>query len=152
MAQVTLRSVAAFCFLALLVPVSTASAVSPSGSHMYCTEDLAAIIPPEIINKGEIRFAIEAAELWFSENGIAGGTATVDVLVGEDGMVKLTRICKTSSSLYVDEMGATIAGMMRFEPAERAERPIEAWITIPIQIAPGHRDPAVSLTLPLPRL
>jgi TonB family protein len=152
MAQVILRSVAAFCFLALLVPVGTAGAVSPSGSHMYCTEDLEEIIPPEVINKSEVRFALEAVELWFSENRIAGGTATVEVLVGEDGQVKLTRICKSSNNFYVDEMGATIAGMMRFEPAERAEKPIETWITIPIQIAPGHRDPTESFALPLPRL
>ena len=152
MAQAILRSVAAFCFLALLIPVSTASAVSPSGSPLYCFEDLEEIIPPEVINKSEVRFAIEAAELWFSENHIAGGTATVEVLVSEDGQVKLTRICKSSNNLYVDEMGATIAGMMQFEPAERADKPIEAWITIPIQIAPGHRDPAESFALPLPRL
>ena len=154
MAQTILRSVAAICLLAVLVPISTASAVSPSGTHVYCTDDLDAIIPPEVINKSEVRFAIEAASQWFAENRIAGGTATVDVLVGEDGQVKLTRICKSSNNVYVDEMGETIAGMMRFEPAERAERPIEAWVTIPIHIAPGHRDPAdnVSLTLPMPRL
>jgi len=151
MAQVILRSVAAFCLLALLVPIHTASAVSPSGPY-YCTDELGEIIPPEVINKSEVRFAIEAAALWFAENHIAGGTATVEVLVGDDGQVKLTRICKSSNNLYVDEMGATIAGMMRFEPAERAERPIEAWITIPIRIAPGHRDPDVSFTVPLPRL
>ena len=151
MTQAILRSVAAFCFVALLVPVGTASAAPP---RMYCTEDPDEIIPPDVINKSEIRFAIEAAELWFSENHISGGTATVEVLVGVDGQVKLTRICKKSNNLYVDEMGATIAGMMRFEPAERAERPVEAWITIPIHFAPGHRDPTdtVSLTLPLPGL
>lgn len=152
MAKAILRSMAAFCFLALLVPVTTASAVSPSGSYVYCTEDPDEFIPPEVINKSEVRFAIEAAELWFSENHIAGGTATIEVLVGEDGQVKLTRICKSSNNLYVDEMGETIAGMMRFEPAERADEPIETWVTIPIQITPGHRDPTESFALPLPRL
>lgn len=152
MAQRILRSVAAFCLLAVLVPVSTALAVSPSGSHAYCTDDLDEIIPPEVINKGEIRFAIEAASLWFAENKIAGGTATVEVLVGDDGEVLLTRICKSSNNVYLDEMGATIAGMMRFEPAERAKKPIETWITIPIRIAPGHRADDVSLPMPMPRL
>ena len=152
MVQAILRSVAAFCFLALLVPVSTAHAVSPSGSYVYCTDGLDEIIPPEVINKSEVRFAIEAASLWFTENHVAGGTATVEVLVGEDGQVKLTRICKSSNNVYVDEMGATIAGMMRFEPAQRSNKPIETWITIPIEIAPGHRDASASLSFPLPRL
>ena len=152
MAQTILRSVAALFLFVVLIPLSTALAVSPSSSYAYCTDDLEEIIPPEVINKSEIRFAIEAAAQWFAENRIAGGTATVEVLVGEDGAVLLTRICKSSNNVYLDEMGATIASMMRFEPAERAHKPIEAWVTIPIRIAPGHRADEVSLPLPMPRL
>jgi TonB family protein len=146
--------VAAFGLLALVVPSAAADAATPSASHAFCVEDVGEVIPPDVINKSEVLFAIEAAEIWFTENRIAGGTTTVDVLVGADGLVKFTKICRSSNNVYLDELGETIARMMRFEPARKRDTPVEAWITVPIQIAPGHRDPAgnVSLTLPLPKL
>ncbi len=149
------RSTAALCLVALFISPGAADASSSlPGYAVTCLEKSGKVTPPKIVNESEIRFAIEAASTWFADHHLSGGTATVEVLVGADGQVKLTRICKSSNKAYVDEMGQTIASMMKFQPARKSNKPVEAWITIPVEIAPGHRDPSdtLSFQLPLPRL
>jgi protein TonB len=55
------------------------------------------------------------------------------VLVGRDGTVGQVEIAQSSGVPELEAAAREAAKRWRFAPARRGEKPIEAWVTVPVE-------------------
>lgn len=94
-------------------------------------------IAPYISNKDEI---IEALRREYPNNlnnqGI-GGVVVVEFLVSKDGEIRELRVFKSSGYTDLDKAALSVMSVFEFNPALNMDKPVDAWVRIPIRFVPG---------------
>jgi len=94
-------------------------------------------IRPELINREQVASALLAAyPIGLRDNGI-GGTATVWLRVGPDGLVQNVRVHESSGYEALDEVAAGVADIMRFQPALNRDQRVPVWVDQRVTFVPG---------------
>lgn len=102
------------------------SLVIDSGSGMPAPDEYVAYEKaPELVSMKDPEYPDIAREA-----GVEG-TVLVQVLVGEDGFVKLQRIVQSVSML--DDAATNAAATAVFKPALQKDKPVAVWMVIPIE-------------------
>jgi protein TonB len=138
-----------FSRLAALACLLTAGCASGSGGGSqaelepppeYATpEILAALesasytVAPEIANRAVVAHAMEEEyrQTEAYEQGISGSVG-VAFLVDDQGQVQRAVVHESSGRPDLDRAGLDVASVTEFTPAMDGDRPVAAWITIPI--------------------
>lgn len=97
--------------------------------------------PPEILNKGEIvRAMLHNYPAAARDRGI-GGTVYLRVFVDEHGIEHDLQISRSSGNDLLDDAARKIVAIYRFSPALNHDKPVAAWITVPVTFNVQREDP-----------
>jgi len=92
-------------------------------------------VRPQLVNAREVQAALVAAYPPTLRDAAIGGSAIVWFFIDETGTVQDTRIHQSSGYQQLDESALSVAGMMRFTPAQNMDETVPVWIQIPIQFS-----------------
>lgn len=89
-------------------------------------------VAPDILNRRELAEAmVKNYPPILREAGI-GGTVHVFFFIDETGVVKQTRIDRSSGHQALDEAALAVAGLYRFSPALNRDKRVPVWVSFPI--------------------
>lgn len=120
-------------------PTPPVERTTPPGPITDSEEELAAAptftpftVAPSITNRDEVVAAMnEEYPPLLREAGI-GGTVRVYFLIGADGLIKGTRVDKSSGHPAIDQAALRVASVYRFNPALNRDTPVPVWVSFPI--------------------
>lgn len=90
-------------------------------------------VAPDILNRGEIVRALVANYPPFLRDAGIGGVVKVFFFIDEKGVVRSTRIDKSSGYELLDEAALEVAGLYRFSPALNRDTEVPVWVSFPIE-------------------
>lgn len=88
---------------------------------------------PELLNPLEVRDALQAEYPPLLRDAGIGGTVDVWIYVDDDGLPTDTRIDESSGHRALDAAALEVVSIMRFRPAADGDRPVAAWLSIPLR-------------------
>jgi TonB family protein len=89
-------------------------------------------VQPDITNRSQVARALgENYPPLLKDAGI-GGTARIWFFIDEEGTVQRTQIAESSGHKALDDAALLVARGIQFTPALNREKPVAAWISLPI--------------------
>ncbi len=89
-------------------------------------------VPPVITNMRATTVNLEEAYPPLLRDAGIAGTVTVYFFIDEGGVVRETRINKSSGNAQLDEAALSVAGVMEFSPALNRDEAVAVWVSFPI--------------------
>jgi TonB family protein len=97
-------------------------------------------VRPMLINVDQVRGALSAAYRQELRASGVGGTATVWLRVGTEGLVENARVYESSGDERLDEAALGVAETMRFAPARNRDQNVAVWVHQPITFVPPEAN------------
>jgi TonB family protein len=116
------------CRLALVLPILLAACAQTPVAPSPASSTAVAAAPAQ-----QIRTAPHCAKpIWPAESLQARetGNTTLSFLIGPDGLVRASKILKSSGHDRLDEAAASALRNCRFKPAVKDGIPVEAWVAV----------------------
>ncbi len=87
---------------------------------------------PELTNPDDVGKSLLAEYPPLLRNAGIGGVSQVWFHIGADGTTREVRLRETSGHAQLDGAALRVAASMRFTPARNREKPVDAWVSLPI--------------------
>lgn len=94
-------------------------------------------VVPSVINQDEVGAALEREYPPLLRDAGIGGTVRTWLFIDEEGVVKNQLIANTSGHEALDQAALRVAPLMKFTPALNRDRPVPAWVQLPISFTTG---------------
>lgn len=89
-------------------------------------------VAPEILNRAQLQIAMANAYPQLLKQAGIGGTVGVFFFIDAEGVVKQTRIDRSSGHQPLDDAALSVAGLYRFSPALNRDQRVPVWVSFPI--------------------
>jgi TonB family protein len=93
-------------------------------------------VRPELLDVEAVSEALEAAYPPLLREAGIGGSPVVWFFIDAGGVVRETRINRSSGHPALDEAALKVASVMGFTPARNGDDPVEVWVSLPITFGP----------------
>lgn len=89
-------------------------------------------VAPEILNRAQLQLAMANAYPPLLKEARIGGTVSVFFFIDAEGVVKQTRIDRSSGHHALDDAALAVADTYRFSPALNRDQRVPVWVSFPI--------------------
>ena len=96
-------------------------------------------VAPQMTNAAEVQRALQREYPPSLRDAGIGGAVNVWFFIDTLGVVQDTRINETSGYDQLDQAGLSVAGIIRFTPAQNMDTKVPVWISIPITFTVTNR-------------
>lgn len=89
-------------------------------------------VAPQILNRDEVVRTMTEQYPALLRDAAIGGTVRVYFFIDRDGIVRDTRLDRSSGFEPLDRAALAVAGVYRFSPALNGDEPVPVWVSFPI--------------------
>jgi TonB family protein len=127
-------------------PVTELAVVQRQQDHHVISQPLftPVSVRPMLINGDQVQGALAAAYPQDLRESGVGGTATIWLRIGTDGLVETVRVYESSGHELLDEAAAGVAHMMRFAPARNRDQNVAVWVRQPVTFVAPEQEQAAT--------